>query len=221
MPPGNQIVHVRIPPPPLPVGSAFVRQAFAGNIIPASRFDSAAANVVKYYPLPNTAGNPNTGANNYYVASTSPETSITSMPRWTKIVNDHHRFFVRIAAAGSTILFRPITFPRTSRSRRAASISRDTFLNGALDYTYTLSAPRSSFGLRYGYGRAHRDPHPTQRRFRSRTPGHACVYARRQCADVSRLCRPPATLDWAMAAPRSGVRRGTTRTTIAMNNMKV
>jgi hypothetical protein len=48
----------------LPDGT-WVRDTFAGNIIPASRISTVAANVAKIYPLPNTAGNPLTNVNTY------------------------------------------------------------------------------------------------------------------------------------------------------------
>lgn len=43
----------------------FLRDAFAGNIIPASRISRVAGNVTQVFPLPNTAGNPVTNVNNY------------------------------------------------------------------------------------------------------------------------------------------------------------
>ncbi|MDP2997871.1 MAG: carboxypeptidase regulatory-like domain-containing protein [Bryobacterales bacterium] len=49
-----------------PAGSGFVRQAFAGNLIPASRLDPVSLNVQKFYPEPNRApSDPFTNSNNY------------------------------------------------------------------------------------------------------------------------------------------------------------
>src|SRR5215472_11907840 len=42
----------------------FSRQPFSGNIIPASRINSAAKQLLSYYPLPNQPGNTD-GTNNY------------------------------------------------------------------------------------------------------------------------------------------------------------
>ena len=47
-----------------PDGS-YVRDVFAGNIIPASRISKVAGNVAQIYPLPNSAGNQFTHVNNY------------------------------------------------------------------------------------------------------------------------------------------------------------
>lgn len=50
---------------PNPSGG-YIRDAFAGNVIPLDRINPVSANLVKYFPLPSTAGNPVTNANNYY-----------------------------------------------------------------------------------------------------------------------------------------------------------
>lgn len=44
---------------------AAVRDPFPGNVIPSNLIDPVAANVVKYYPRPNTPGDPVTNQNNY------------------------------------------------------------------------------------------------------------------------------------------------------------
>ena len=49
-----------------PKGSGFVRSLFPGNMIPASRLDPVAVNILAFYPLPNrTPTNAFTNANNY------------------------------------------------------------------------------------------------------------------------------------------------------------
>src|SRR4051794_6009639 len=47
-------------------GTSFVRDPFAGNIVPLSRQDKVGQNYMKYFPQPNTAGAAFTNANNYY-----------------------------------------------------------------------------------------------------------------------------------------------------------
>ena len=56
---------------PNPSGSGFIRDQFAGNIIPTSRMDPVALRVLNYFPLPNQAGNPVTGAQNYFATGTA------------------------------------------------------------------------------------------------------------------------------------------------------
>jgi hypothetical protein len=49
-----------------PNGTGFIRDAFAGNVIPTNRLDPVALNFQKFYPLPNRApSDANTNANNY------------------------------------------------------------------------------------------------------------------------------------------------------------
>ena len=49
-----------------PAGAGFVRQPFAGNVIPANRLDPVSLNVQKFYPEPNRApSNPFTNSLNY------------------------------------------------------------------------------------------------------------------------------------------------------------
>lgn len=51
---------------PKPGGSGYVRQPFAGNVVPASRLDPVSLNVQKFYPEPNRAPtNAFTNSNNY------------------------------------------------------------------------------------------------------------------------------------------------------------
>jgi hypothetical protein len=53
------------------VNGRVVRTAFPGNVIPANRINPIAANILKYYPLPNQAGDAQ-GRNNYF--SINPRT---------------------------------------------------------------------------------------------------------------------------------------------------
>jgi hypothetical protein len=46
-------------------GGAYVRDPFPGNVIPSSRFNPIAQQILNLYPLPNGPGDPITGANNY------------------------------------------------------------------------------------------------------------------------------------------------------------
>jgi Carboxypeptidase regulatory-like domain/TonB dependent receptor len=62
----------------------YIRDQFPGNIIPVDRIPSVAANIAKYYPLPNEAGTV-TGANNY--ASNFSET----ISRWSYVGKVDHR----------------------------------------------------------------------------------------------------------------------------------
>ena len=67
---GQQIV-IYDPTTTVAQGTGYVRTPFAGNIIPASEINPIAANVMKYYALPNQPGAKNSGLNNYYDATTA------------------------------------------------------------------------------------------------------------------------------------------------------
>jgi hypothetical protein len=49
----------------------YMRRPFPGNVIPQSRFDPVALNVLKLFPKPNQPGDPITGVNNWYGAGSS------------------------------------------------------------------------------------------------------------------------------------------------------
>ena len=135
-----------------PSGNGFVRTAFPGNMIPQSRFDPVAANVVKFYPLPNTAGAVNTGLNNYYIATASPENIYNVDAKVDENLSDRSRFFIR-ASRRIDATIPPNRFPAAVSIAQGGVAINDTFINGAADYTYNLS-PTFLIDLRYGYGRS-------------------------------------------------------------------
>lgn len=49
-----------------------IRDVFPGNVIPSNRINSIARAVLAYYPAPNTAGQANTQANNFFGRASSP-----------------------------------------------------------------------------------------------------------------------------------------------------
>ena len=67
------------------LGARVSRQPFAGNVIPASRIVPAAKTILKYYPLPNTAGSADF-QNNY--ATTTPKDQTLRQP----VVRVDHNF---------------------------------------------------------------------------------------------------------------------------------
>jgi len=75
-------------------GGRFSRQPLAGNVIPASRIDAAAKNILRYYPAPNNAGTAD-GLTNY--ANTRQETQDLYQPvvRIDHNFSDTNRMFAR------------------------------------------------------------------------------------------------------------------------------
>ena len=148
---GN-LIAVYDPATTTQTGSTFVRQPFAGNVIPSTRFDAVAANVVKYYPLPTGAGNPNTGANNYFAAGAAANDIDNFDGKVDENINDKNRFFVR--ASRRLDDSRPGSFfPDNLAIAQGGIKTYDTFINSAVDYTYSQSATLL-FDIRAGFGRS-------------------------------------------------------------------
>lgn len=73
----------------------YIRDAFAGNIIPASLLSSVASKALAYYPLPNVPGNAITNANNYFAnGSTITQTTAWDV-RVDHVLNQKQKIFAR------------------------------------------------------------------------------------------------------------------------------
>jgi hypothetical protein len=77
----------------------FTRTQFPGNVIPQSRFDPIAVNVMKLYPLPNVAGVRYSNANNFFGAGKTIEIDdrIDARVDWAK--SEKFTFFTRVSKA--------------------------------------------------------------------------------------------------------------------------
>jgi hypothetical protein len=135
----------------------YLRDRFPGDRVPAARWDPVAKAALQYYPQPNAAGNPLTGADNFVGnPRLSPDNYDAIIARldhhftttqrlfgrasWSKRFEGVDNWFGNLATAGST----------GGRSAR----------NLALDYINTIS-PRDLLNLRYGYTR-YVDPYRPQ-----------------------------------------------------------
>ncbi len=78
-----------------PEGAAFTRQPFAGNRIPAARFDPVALNIAKFIPNPNQPGN----AQGFFNLISSPNTVSDEYDQFAfrldQQLSTRHRFFSR------------------------------------------------------------------------------------------------------------------------------
>jgi hypothetical protein len=70
------------------------RQPFSGNIIPTARLNPIALEVLKYYPLPNQAGDAQ-GRNNYITPNPRGDDFYSMNYRVDHVLSHHQRFFVR------------------------------------------------------------------------------------------------------------------------------
>ncbi len=69
---GGQLIAIYDPLTTLASGGGFVRQAFPGNVIPASRVSKLSQEILKLVPGGNLAGLPNSRAQNLFQAAKSP-----------------------------------------------------------------------------------------------------------------------------------------------------
>jgi hypothetical protein len=129
----------------------FLRDAFAGNRIPASRINTVAANLVQYYPPPNVTGANFTNVGNYSYSGTSPDNYDSWIGRIDHAVNDRHRLFIRGHWNRRFQRDDDIWGPDSPAGDRYYLSRRGSF-GGAFDYTNTLSASLL-LNIRYGYTR--------------------------------------------------------------------
>ncbi len=135
----------------VPSGSGYIRSAFPGNVIPASRIDKVAGNVMNYYPLPNGPGVPGSGANNYTGVGTSPENVDQGDIKVDENLNDNNRFFARYSKRNLLDTSSSI-FPANIRVADGGTYAPQLMNNAAFDYTWTAS-PTFLLDFRSGFGR--------------------------------------------------------------------
>ena len=140
-------------------GGGFTRVAFPGNIIPANRIDPVARSIVKYFPSPNTVGNPVTGVNNFSRTDSNGVTKNTMSIRGDHYFNERNRLFgrfsyddtpfVRAAPYGRNNPGSPGTGPQDFNRKNAVIEDDHTFspsLLGTFRYSITrLTNVRTAF----------------------------------------------------------------------------
>jgi hypothetical protein len=149
----NQLIQIFDPftTRPNPSGSGFVRDAFAGNRIPASRFDPVAVNVMKYYPLANTGGNPITNQQNYSQSGAQ----ILNVDQWDVRI-DHNlsnrqKLFARYSHR-KTADIPPTLFPQELGIAEGRFNQENRVRGAVADYSNTLS-PTMILSARLGFAR--------------------------------------------------------------------
>jgi hypothetical protein len=143
---GNMIVIYN------PFGTAGLqRTPFAGNVIPTSRIDPVAANIMKYFPLPTSPGNPVTGASNYYNTA-SHKLNIDQFDgkvdhAFTANARSYVRFSHRANSDDPGALF-----PKEIEIAEGRVITENHMNNGVVDYTQNLT-PTTILNVRSGFSR--------------------------------------------------------------------
>jgi hypothetical protein len=148
----GQLIQVYDPfstrPDPARAGQ-YVRDPFAGNHIPAARWDPVAKAAMQYFPVPNAPGNPLTGADNLFYSSATPDNYDSVISRVDHQINEVQRIFGRFSWSqrphGDDNYFGNLAdsnFTWANRTSRGA----------ALDYVNMLNV-RWLLNLRYGFTR--------------------------------------------------------------------
>ena len=132
---------------PAPAGGGNVRDAFPGNIIPASRFDRVALNLTKFYPDPNLPGEPFTGLYNF-ISSKGEHYDVDQLHlRFDYNVSSRFQTFGRISWNSSEIT-PPNVFGNIANPASGPQIF--TQRNAGINATWSLT-PRTFGSLRLGY----------------------------------------------------------------------
>ncbi|MFN7937468.1 MAG: TonB-dependent receptor [Bryobacteraceae bacterium] len=130
----------------------FIRDAVPGNIIPASRQNPVARNIVRYYPLPNTPGAAFTNANNYYLQGSSVLDIDQIDGRFDHNFTANHRLFVRYSYRNQDDV-PAVLFPQEIAMAEDRINQRNRMHNGVVDYTMTPNAT-TIVSIRGAYARS-------------------------------------------------------------------
>ena len=142
-----QLVQIFDPSTGAIVNGTPTRQAFPGNVIPASRLNPIALNLMKYYPAPNLPGSSITGLFNYQYHATEQYSHDVVSGRIDQYVGDKNRVFFRFNVQENLDKYPPkyVEFVNTDSTW-------DHFKNFALDDTYQVTT-RLNNVFRYSYTR--------------------------------------------------------------------
>jgi hypothetical protein len=118
------------------VNGQIVRTAFPNNRIPDNLIDPVAKAMLQFLPLPNTAGNPNTGANNFTLASSQKIDKDLYTVKIDHNLSDRQRISGRYTR-DNTPWTRPVVFGNVASPSFGAQVfGRRGFV---FDDTYTFS----------------------------------------------------------------------------------
>jgi hypothetical protein len=122
-----------------PLSSPTTRTAFPGNVLPQSRIDPVARNLLKYLPPPNSAGNPITATNNFTSNFSAPINQNLYSIRADHSITDSQKIFFRVSL-NNTDQNRPNIYGAGFEHSNPV-LGNDTLLQrqAVLDYTVVLS----------------------------------------------------------------------------------
>jgi outer membrane receptor protein involved in Fe transport len=119
------------------VAGQFLRDPFAGNVIPRNRFNPVFLKMLDFIPPPNAAGNANTAAGNYVVSRANRISKDTFSVRLDHQLNENHRMSGRFNYDDT-----PFTRPDYYNNIASPTFGQQLFLrrNFGLDYTGAFSS---------------------------------------------------------------------------------
>ncbi len=129
------------------VGTAFVRDPFPGNRIPASRINPVAQQLINLFPLPNAVGDSVTKANNFLLSFKDPVFDNGFVTRVDHRFSDRHSIFGRFSKRHFRVV-------RQGNFKNEVTQDYDDRVapGFAFDDTLTLS-PNTILNFRYGFSR--------------------------------------------------------------------
>jgi hypothetical protein len=130
----------------------FIRDQLPNNVIPASRIDPVAPNVLKYYPLPNTPGHPVTRRDNFFGTAVSPLNTDNWDVRVDHYLSPRQRMFARYSHR--LVVDEPSQFfPDDIAIAEGRIVEENRARNAVIEYNNTISAT-TIFTGRLGFARA-------------------------------------------------------------------
>ncbi len=134
-----------------PNGTGSIRDLFPGNVIPTTRFDPVAANVLAYFPKNNQPGDAGTLRNNFYNSGAAKIDTTNADVRIDHNVSDKDRLFGRFSYRRSYNA-PPQLFPGQLGIAEGRVINNDFGRNMVTDYTRTIN-PTTVANLRLSFAR--------------------------------------------------------------------
>ncbi|MBM3768311.1 MAG: hypothetical protein FJW32_23250, partial [Acidobacteria bacterium] len=132
--------------------SITIYDPFAGNRVPAARFDPVAVNTMKFYPAPNTAPTGQSNNQQNFGASASKPLDMTmSDYRVDQVISPSQRFFARYSTRLNDD--RATQFFPNDLEKAEGRINQEDHVHGAVaDYTNSIS-PTMVLNARVGFAR--------------------------------------------------------------------
>jgi hypothetical protein len=130
------------------VAGGYIRTQFPGNIIPGSRIDPIAKNLLTYYPTPTLGGL----SNNYAVSATRANAPTKYYGRVDENIGDKHRFFFRYGltvSPANTPAYTDLAFPGEGTNCNQGNVKSRPWVAAVSDTTTLRPNLIGEFRLSY------------------------------------------------------------------------